>query len=77
MKLFDKVIRCTLSELYNCAGVDGFDDLIEEKLGHGIADANWILQGVVDGDALIHVTGEVFNEDEAEELMLNPILEVE
>ena len=62
---FDRTIACSLKDLYGCDGVDGFNDLIESKLGHGIEDADWKTTGIDnDGFVLIRVWGMVAGEME-------------
>jgi len=61
---FCEEVYCTLKELYDCNGIDGFDDLLEDKLGHGISDASWNLKRIEGERLVIEVRGDRFNPNE-------------
>ncbi len=65
MQPFTRELTFSLSAIIKAEGIDAFDDLVEERLGHGIADAAFTPTGVTpSGDIMITITGFMFNEEE-------------
>jgi hypothetical protein len=54
-----RTVTLLLAQVYNCRGVEGFDDLLEEKLGHLFSDVSWRIVGHDDNSITLEVSGQL------------------